>query len=191
MTIDGPQTMYVSPEIGSPDQYYKTCVLNLLGWEVLIAHMNKWSTLGNDTAQAISDMAEKLGWLGIHTGSLGRGGVHHCMDERLNGLLEYTGCMAFVYVDWTTVVQWLNEGWPRPTADSKAPVGTWTFHAGDQLDRPEFSKAVKDQMSAKGIPEEVSDGLRLLTDEEAVGVMAKVIKTHRFRKYKPLYRWNQ
>ena len=158
--------------------------ISLMGWPVLIVHGNFGSTKGNTTQSAICEMLDHLGIDAPFMDTLTRGGVKGWphSKEPLNAFEEFTEGMVYIKWKWNTIIRWLTEGWPAPdpAIDYREAIPPkWCWYDAQPRLLPIFSEYEREQLRAMAIPEEVIDGHRLMTPEEAIDSAATAISKYK------------
>lgn len=183
---------------------YAQCAIAM--WPTMIIHGNYYNNQNDKTQAALEEALNHLGLKGFYVGTLSRGGVHHTECDPPNGLVEYTGGMAYVIWSWETIIKWLTYGWPRPNIQNlEAPIGTWMWndfgeYKSDHIQQqnydnliPAFGKNEALQLKQAGVPRDVMEGKRLLTENEAIDIAARALANQRAyrKKNKAYYRQHQ
>jgi hypothetical protein len=180
---------------------YSQCSIAM--WPAMIIHGHQYQNKGDTSKAGIEEALNHIGTDGFFVGTLSPGGVHHTECDPPNGLVEYAGGMAYVVWSWETIINWLTYGWPRPNPlNAGAPVGTWMWNdLGMYVDDtkpqptyenlfPPFERDEALQLKKAGVPKDVIQGKRTLTEVEAVGVAARALSKQRAyrRRNKAFYR---
>lgn len=172
-------------------------------WPAMVIHGHFYNNKNDTTKAGLEEAFMHIGIDGFYVGTLSRGGVHHDECDPPNGLVEYTGGMAYVVWPWDTIIKWLTYGWPKPSPlNTQAPVGTWMWNdAGMYVDEttpqatyenlfPAFEKEEALQLKKAGVPKDVIQGKRAMTEIEAVAVAARALTKQRAyrRRNRAFYR---
>lgn len=201
-TFTDMSTAWVNPEVEK--WRWRSCVNHViadvafvnvhivgLSWKVGVTDIN---------AEVIQQFIDAQGWKGRaiwdyhgdkwRNGYRQRNGICLRMRDGANGLMEHTGAGGvWILWEWSQVCDWLMKGWPttdrQDMADDCSPLGTWCCIEQRQgplahIVRGPFGwdRAMK-QMRRLGIPKEVRELKRKMTDAEAVEALCSAVKQHR------------
>ena len=102
---------------------------------------------------------------------------------RANGLLERSGCVLIVW-PWEQVFQWLRNGWPGTGGlPIDGPLGTWVSAEDGSVELSKCQHSgwpnAKKQLRSIGIPSDVYNLKRRMTETEEIDALCRVLKTHK------------
>lgn len=102
---------------------------------------------------------------------------------RANGLLERSGCVLIVW-PWEQVFQWLRNGWPGIAGlPLDGPLGTWMSAEDGPVELSQCQHSgwpnAKKQLRSIGVPPEVYNLKRRMTEFEEIDALCRVLKTHK------------